>query len=201
MELVTTWVFLFDYDVPVYKYSLVINSAINVIAVYIFIRVIKTSESRLPQKTNIKWYLFAFLIGSTYYYIQLPLNKIYYLVEGSGYNILIDFDGIKNLKNIRVIAIILLMPITEELFFREYIQQNLQKAFKPVIAIIIASLLFAALHLPYSAYFVESHSFSFHTAYIALFGGLISGVIYYRSKSIGPSIVMHIMWNFVVTLA
>ncbi|NQZ38301.1 MAG: CPBP family intramembrane metalloprotease [Crocinitomicaceae bacterium] len=34
-----------------------------------------------------------------------------------------------------------------------------------------------------------------HHAYIAFFGSLILGSIYSRSKSIGPPILMHVIWN------
>ncbi|PCH99685.1 MAG: hypothetical protein COB81_10510 [Flavobacteriaceae bacterium] len=36
--------------------------------------------------------------------------------------------------------------------------------------------------------------------YIALFGGLISGVLYYKSNSIIPSIIFHVIWNLMANI-
>lgn len=201
--LMSLWVLLVDFHEMefLFDYIHVINGIFSIISVFIFVRLMKTSETKLPQETQLKWYLFAFIIGGIYFFIQIPLNVIYYFIAGSEYNVSIIFDGFTNFNNANVIAIILLIPIVEELFFREFLQQNLQKKFKPIIAILIASFFFASIHLPYEALILTEINLSPHRAYIALFGGLISGILYYKSKSIGPSIVMHVMWNLVVTLA
>ncbi|MBR9847588.1 MAG: CPBP family intramembrane metalloprotease [Algicola sp.] len=106
-----------------------------------------------------------------------------------------DLDGLSQLWNINFISSIILIPIGEELFFREYIQNNLQKKTKIIVAILFASLLFALIHAPYMNLFFEEFQQTWHLTYLTFFGGLISGLIYYKSESIGPSIIFHIFWN------
>jgi membrane protease YdiL (CAAX protease family) len=59
--------------------------------------------------------------------MQTTLKWIYNLLFGTEYQIAYRFDGLPKFKNINLISTILLIPINEELFFREYIQNNLQK--------------------------------------------------------------------------
>ncbi|MFB9053072.1 lysostaphin resistance A-like protein [Formosa undariae] len=94
-----------------------------------------------------------------------------------------------------VIASIFVVPITEELFFRNYILRGLLQNYKPIIAIILSSLMFAFIHIPFISLFYEFLDFSLHQTYITIFGGLLSGILFYKSKSIVPSIIFHIFWN------
>ncbi|MFD2564778.1 CPBP family intramembrane glutamic endopeptidase [Aquimarina rubra] len=94
-----------------------------------------------------------------------------------------------------VIASILVVPVTEELFFRKYIQDGLTINYKPYQAIIFTSILFAFIHIPFISLFYDFMDFSFHRSYITLFGGIISGTLFYKSKSIIPSIMFHLFWN------
>ncbi|MBI9017020.1 MAG: CPBP family intramembrane metalloprotease [Phycisphaerae bacterium] len=83
--------------------------------------------------------------------------------------------------------IICLLPgIMEEIAFRGLIQHWLQVAIKPWRAIILAAALFAALH-------VNIISFPY------LFGlGVLMGWTKYKTGSLYPSILIHILHNFVV---
>ena len=101
------------------------------------------------------------------------------------------------MTSLNVIAFIMIVPFTEELFFRNYLLSALLKNYKPLVSIIITSLLFAFIHIPFGSLFFEFLEFSIHQAYIAIFGGLISGILFYKSKSVTPSIVFHVIWNLV----
>lgn len=198
IEFVPVWILLMEYmgieDYDSYYYF--INGGIQVIIVFLFIKIMSPNE--LFQNTNFKWYIIAFVLGGIFVWIQTPLNWVYNFIAGTEYSIVYDFEGYKQIDNLNYVAIIFLIPIGEELFFRQYIQKGLQIRFKPIIAIGIASLLFASIHLPYNALIFFGRYASPHLAYIALFGGMLSGVLFYKSKSIGPSIIMHVMWNLMV---
>ncbi|WP_435263482.1 CPBP family intramembrane glutamic endopeptidase [Tenacibaculum sp. nBUS_03] len=97
-----------------------------------------------------------------------------------------------------MISAVLMIPIGEELFFREYIQNNLQKKISAVVSILLASLLFASIHSPYMNLILESSKQDWHLFYLTIFGGIISGILYLKSKSIGPSIIFHMFWNIMV---
>jgi membrane protease YdiL (CAAX protease family) len=62
----------------------------------------------------------------------------------------------------------------------------------------MASILFASIHSPYMNLILESSKQDWHLFYLTMFGGIISGILYFKSKSIGPSIVFHMFWNIMV---
>jgi len=202
IEVIAVWIFLADalgIKNADFYYSFV-NGLIELFLILIFFKALHISDFKLPQYTNYKWYFLAFILGSFYTFIQTPLNWVYNALANTQHHIVYDFNGFNKFKNLNIISFIILIPICEELFFREYLQKGLQKKLNPLIAVFVISLLFASIHLPYNALFYSNLNTSPHTAYIALFGGLISGLLYYKSKSIGPSVVMHIMWNLFVLL-
>lgn len=165
-----------------------------------FTFLVNNGRLKIPQPTEVKWYIIAIFVGLLYVFMQTPLNWGYNFISGENFYILYDFNGWEGFTNINVVSTILLIPIAEELFFREFLQKNLQTRTTGFVAVGIISLLFAAVHLPYVEWFFSSPTASLHHAYIALFGGLVLGYIYFKSKSIGPSIVMHIFWNLMVVI-
>lgn len=76
-----------------------------------------------------------------------------------------------------MISAILMIPIGEELFFREYVQNNLQKKTNIIVAILMASILFASIHSPYMNLILESSKQDWHLFYFTMFGGIISGIL------------------------
>jgi len=183
------------------KYYFFIQGVLQLIAVLIFIYFIKNRTlKKLVKTTHYKWYLFALILGISFVFMQTPLKWIYNLLFGTDYYIAYRFDGLQKFKNINLISINLLIPIGEELFFREYLQNNLQKKTNTIVAIILASVLFASIHSPYMNLILESLKQDWHLFYLTIFGGLISGLLYFKSKSIGPSIIFHIFWNLMVTI-
>ena len=91
------------------------------------------------------------------------------------------------LSSAAIFVLICLIPgITEEIAFRGLIQHWLQTALKPWRAILLASALFTALHLSVLS-----------APYIFLLG-LLLGWVKYKSGSLYPSMVMHIVHNWVV---
>ncbi|WP_438426219.1 lysostaphin resistance A-like protein [Aquimarina macrocephali] len=201
-ELTASWILLFDIEkeniFTTRLYNL-INGIIELAFVLLLLKIVLRNQNVIPLKTNIRYYLASIIAGVSYPYIQTPLNKLYNLIFDTSYRITYDY-GMEGLLTWNSIAVILLIPMAEELFFRGYILKQFLTKYKPIIAIGISTLLFALIHLPYQAVFLNSIEFNGHLAYIAFFGGLISGTIYYKSKSIGPSLVFHITWNLMVIL-
>lgn len=184
-----------------YKYYLLIQGALQTIAALIFIYFIKNRTLKnLVRKTDKKWYLIAFALGISFVYLQTPLIWVYNLLFDTEYYISYNLDGLPKLWNLNYLASIIFIPIGEELFFREYIQNNLQKKTNNFIAILFASLLFALIHSPYMNLFFEDFQQTWRLTYLTFFGGLLSGLIYYKSKSIGPSIVFHMFWNLMAQI-
>ena len=74
-------------------------------------------------------------------------------------------------------------PIAEELMFRGYILDSIQRLHGDRVAIIISAILFGLIHL--NPYIIGT----------AIIGGLIYGWIRVKTGSLLPCIAAHMMWN------
>jgi len=200
LEVSGLWLLLdFDFYFIVYKGRLV-TALIELTLVILFVLWLGGVKRLKPTPTNWKFYLIALIVGAAYPFFQEGLNFLYYLQFNPEPQDKFAFDW-TNTNKAYFLASVFCFPVAEEFFFRGYIQDGLQRTHKPITALTVTTLLFAAIHLPYIEFFIGNDGLSPHRAYIALFGGLISGVLYYKSKSIGPSIVMHVAWNLVANLS
>ncbi len=102
-------------------------------------------------------------------------------------NQFMSMDGWSDLLLIGI-AIVILAPIVEELFFRGYLFKLLQEKLGDNPAMIITSLLFAAAHF---------NLFTFLP--ILIMGGLM-GWARKRSGSILPSLILHMMNNLIALM-
>jgi membrane protease YdiL (CAAX protease family) len=90
-----------------------------------------------------------------------------------------------------------LQTFFEELLFRAYLLQGLQKAFhKPLISIIISSFLFAMMHINNPEIGIFGKGIIFYFAYSAIFLALVT----FYSKGIEISFGFHAMNNLFATL-
>ncbi len=178
------------------KASELINSFVILISLILIFRIINRPDLLKFNKTNSKFYLFAILLGIGFVFFQ-PYLKLIYKQEISFDNFKFDFT-FSRLTYFNVLSSVIIIPITEELFFRNYIQSGLTKYYKPFVAIFLASILFAFIHFNVVAFFYDFLEFHLGHVYITFFGGLISGILFYKSKSIVPSIIFHIFWNLTV---
>lgn len=175
-----------------------ISHCIALFVMVIFFIIIKRKDVLQFKATAPKFYVLAMLLGIGFVFFQALLNILYHLeIDPEFYTY--EFT-LKRLKLMFGLSIIIIAPITEELFFRGYLQRELTKKYKPYLAIFLASLLFAFIHLQIQSSIFNSSYIDWHHAYIAFFGGFISGVLFYKSKSITPSILYHIFWNLTVTV-
>ncbi|MBW8015375.1 MAG: CPBP family intramembrane metalloprotease [Planctomycetes bacterium] len=130
------------------------------------------------------WYGLGILIG------MLLLNYMYssfLMYLGPNLPSFNDLFSKMELGPFGKLFIICIVPgITEEIAFRGLIQHWLQIAIKPWRAIILASALFAAMHLSV-----------LHAPYIFLLG-LLLGWMKWKTGSLYPSMLVHILHNYVV---
>ncbi|WP_186380822.1 CPBP family intramembrane glutamic endopeptidase [Paenibacillus xylanexedens] len=82
---------------------------------------------------------------------------------------------------IAVIAIGLIIPFFEELLFRGLLFTTLSNKYGAWWALIISSVIFGMLH---GGVFIATSIF-----------GLVFGFIFYKTKSLIPGIVLHMIWN------
>jgi len=173
-------------------YNYFVSATIELIGIIIFFFVIKEQRKLIPKRTSIIYYILAVICAALYAFFQKWLNYVYDIIAGTDFasNTTYDFNFEPNKFTFNLFAIVVLLPIAEELFFRGYIQNGLQKNYKPLVSIGTSSLLFTLLHLP-----------NIHHTYLVFFGGLISAILYFKSKSITPSIIFHIIWNLLVNFS
>jgi membrane protease YdiL (CAAX protease family) len=198
MEIIGGWYLIADaIGIDNYeRYYFLIQGILQLIVILTFIIITNKSTGKpLFGKPNFKWYLLALVLGASFVFIQTPLNWLYNPIFETEYLIAYRFDGLPKFLNLNIITTILLIPIAEELFFRQYIQKYLQSKMKGIYAILFASILFASIHSPYTNLVLELSKQDWHLFYLTFFGGVISGSLYYYSKSIGSSICFHIIWN------
>lgn len=81
------------------------------------------------------------------------------------------------------ILMIIAAPVLEELIFRGIILDGLLKNYSPIKSILISSLLFGLVHL---------NPWQFVTGFIL---GIFSGWVYYKTRSLLPSIIIHAVVN------
>lgn len=201
INIISCWLLIeipLDFEVLLYFDSF-FSPFISLLVLGIYLGLKKDSDFLSVSSSSTKFYVLAALIGIVYVFIQTPLNLIYNALFNTEYLIEYSFKPLR-LLHWSSFSSILIVPIYEEFFFRKFIQNDLQKSYHPFLAILFTCTLFASVHLPFHHLVIDGHLFSYHHAYIAFFGGLISGILYYKSKSIGPSIIFHCMWNVGVYL-
>lgn len=140
----------------------------------------------LVSQLNLK----PFKQWQTYLYIAVGLLIPYLLLKTSiAYEILMDQNLINAYKYgylqgsdlTGTINAVTLAPIWEEIFFRGILLIVLSKLAKPILAIIISSIIFAL----------------FHPAILVLtfVAGVILSIMAIKTKSLVPGIVTHAIWN------
>ncbi len=91
---------------------------------------------------------------------------------------------------ISVMVIFFFVAIPEEFFFRGIIQNLIEKNLKnktkyaPVVAILITSIIFGLTHF---------YKGDWRYIFLAVLGGIVTGVVYYKTKKITASAVSHML--------
>lgn len=100
------------------------------------------------------------------------------------------FDSLDGLPSISVsfFASVVLAPFTEEIIFRGFLFGALRARLGPVLAAVISSAIFAAVH-----------GYSFAGLVFVFLFGLIFAAIYQRSGSLLPGMIAHGLLNLILT--
>ena len=164
-----------------------------------------TSLTMVASTLMMTWHLlhhkYVKLAGDRYRELTLPVLAVAVVFVFSAMyvlNLLIEQAGIPNTMEETflamsrnpwgILSITLLAPLLEELLFRGAIQGELARRCSPWKAIIISSLIFGVIHLnPAQIPF-------------AFLLGILFGWLYYRTGSLLPGIVGHVLNNSVATV-
>ena len=99
-------------------------------------------------------------------------------------------SGIASILISRYFALVVLAPVLEELFFRKFLFHKLLQTNSLNTSILVSSILFAFLHLDSPTNIIPTFFF-----------GIISGLIYYKTKRIAYSILFHFFSNSLIVMS
>ncbi|MCG7378181.1 CPBP family intramembrane metalloprotease [Paenibacillus sp. ACRSA] len=169
----TTFVFIL-FQIITYTWFLAINKRFR-----------EYIRDPLCSKVKIRTAAFYIIAG----FVLMALTSV--LVLGTGIETnegqretfsLSSLHSVMTLQNIFVIiAISIIIPFFEELLFRGLFFTTLSSKYGPWWALIISSVVFGMLH---GGVFIATSIF-----------GLVFGYIFYKTKSLIPGILLHMIWN------
>ena len=119
-ELIALWLLidlLFDIKDFVNSYYPLVNGIIEIGLISFFLVKMQGINSFIPKKTHLKYYIIAILIGLSQPIISSILNSIYDFTNYVSWKEISERYPINGLS-INSISFVLLLPISEELFFR-----------------------------------------------------------------------------------
>ena len=99
------------------------------------------------------------------------------------------FTGFNAQFFLNLISVLIVAPLTEELLFRKYMFTGVLKNNSFVVSAIFSSVLFALLHLPNYTNLIPTFIL-----------GFISCIIYFRTKNILYSILIHFFYNLIIQI-
>ncbi|HAS41217.1 MAG TPA: hypothetical protein DCS93_12100 [Microscillaceae bacterium] len=203
LSLVTIWAMIFP-DLEIFSniaFAVLIDSLIMLLLIFFFVRKFRVKDRPMLAPTPWYWYLIAICAGVIFVFTQGPLRIIFDSIISiepattSTVGTLFNYQFPTYFYYIKFLSFAVIGPISEELFFREFQQQYLHKKYTPILVIIVNALLFGMIHLPIMEWGLGHSNDMGRQAFMAFFGALGLGYIYYKSKSVGPAIAMHMAWN------
>lgn len=174
-------------NVHVVNISTLVSSVLTLYIFYIWHPLRDLEQSDNWKRLGIDYILLALFMG----FLGVFFNSFILSFFESDYSQVVELS--RNLIAtgwVGVVAAVIVVPIVEEIVFRKICITALLSETNPFFAILLSSLLFGILHIQP----------------VQILGatilGMIFGSIYYFSKSILPSILIHTLNNafFVVTL-
>lgn len=171
------------------QYNLIITMLSTLIWIPLIIYVNVKSGFLWNFKIEIPRFWFIFLlivIGILAKIVTSPFNnfkELFLIFQGNIKLLVFKVPGLNWNLGFQFLDTVLLVPILEEFFWRNQILKLLLRKFTPTFAIILSSFLFSLSHLQINSIFA-----------FFLFG-LLLGIIYYKTKSLEASIILHALGN------
>lgn len=181
----------YDYDAQIEKTSLqrlvVQFSGLlgTALVLWIFMKYIdkeKFIELGFHIRSKLNHFIVGFILGA--------------FIMGAGYLLLVSIGEISfqsisfNFTEIMIsLGVFTIVAFVEETLFRGYILRNFMRSFNKYLALLISSILFAALH----GFNPNFDMLSFLSLFLA---GMALGISYIYTKNLWFPIGLHLSWNF-----
>ncbi len=125
--------------------------------------------------------------SSTWVILVLCTSLVSYLViEIVVMHFIHSSTTLREINVFKILSILIISPLFEELFFRGIIQKMLQEKQKWYVAVVITSILFMLFHTQttlYVSYFLFS---------------VVAGYLYHKHRSVFLSILFHFLYNLLI---
>ncbi len=150
---------------------------------------LKTENMPYRNHRSNALYFFSFLGISALWFVFSPLVALH----NPSWSLDLEFSlkkfnetiNIYNFYNLYgIIRVLILVPILEEVFYRRIILNSLLEKHSAILAILVSSVMFSVGHL------------DFNNSFIFLGFGILLGTIYWKTRNVYYSIVLHIFINF-----
>ncbi|HDN95611.1 MAG: hypothetical protein DRN29_01555 [Thermoplasmata archaeon] len=176
----------YELNMNLILFSLILNFIVMFFPVVIFVYLIYGNvwENLYFRKEKLAISILYGLIATVLFILASSI--ILYVIGYKEENPLAEEIG-KNINLAFLILIPLISSISEETFFRAFIQMRLENKFGFMPSLLISSILFAVAHLEYKTYIQIVMPFFF---------GIVLGILMHKSKNIAAPISAHFFYNF-----
>ena len=176
----------YELNMNLILFSLILNFIVMFFPVVIFVYLIYGNvwENLYFRKEKLAISILYGLIATVLFILASSI--ILYVIGYKEENPLAEEIG-KNINLAFLILIPLISSISEETFFRAFIQMRLENKFGFMPSLLISSILFAVDHLEYKTYI---------QIVMPLFFGIVLGILMHKSKNIAAPISAHFFYNF-----
>ena len=160
-----------------------LSGLILIFLVYWFLLRRQSIEKPIFQLPSVLQIGFAVVLGFGLVWIQPTLTAVYNHLAGLSNEVSIGLPQL-SVRSIVALGSFVFIPIAHELFFRRFIQNQLQLRYGDALGLFAAASVFALARLPLFSGSAEFPGLDGYQAFIAFFVGLVAGYSYQKSKSI-----------------
>ncbi len=158
------------------------------IVIFFLIKIINKGRIRpfknLYKGINVATLVQLFIVGITFTIIASSFVNYFSFLRGNLFYIKLVVPDITLANIFNFIALAILVPVAEEVLFRAFLLHQLLKRYAPVTSILVVGVLFTLAHLfPLSSYF----------SFFLL--GVVTGIVYYKTRSLLACIIIHSILN------
>lgn len=166
-------------------FSLIFNFIVMFFPVVIFVYIVYGNvwENLYFKKEKMAVSILYGLVATLLFI--LASSMVLYIIGYEEENPLAEEIG-RNINLAFLILIPLISSISEETFFRAFIQMRLENRFGFVPSLLISSFLFAMAHLEYKTYI---------QVILPFFFGIVLGILMHKSKNVAAPISAHFFYN------
>ncbi len=168
------------------------------LAIVLYVHKIEFSYGTLFKRSNFRFNIFFLLLilGLSNYFVDDPLlhyNEIFHnesllQISRSRVDQLVFSKTLSTGEmGLIFLASVVLIPVIEELFFREYLLKLSCESFNADISVILTSILFALSH----------HNTSFIQFLSIVISGVVYGYLWVNTKKVIYPIIVHAIYNLI----